>query len=102
LTDFINDIAFPIVLFIAYLIAASFVVMEIDSEPSEGEEEITTAYAIDPHTLDREWLQTRSLKDLKAIASQLDIMPTGNKSYRSTWIEAIISTELDLTILPLA
>jgi hypothetical protein len=89
LTEFINQFLFPTVLFIIYFATANVVIREVKRESL-------------PPTRDREWLQARSLKDLKAIASQLNIVPAGNRSYKSTWIEAIISTELDLTILPLA
>jgi hypothetical protein len=72
--------------------------MECESSPSTTE---TTTHPSNPCTIDFLWLKTLSINDLKAIASELNISPTGNKSYKSTWIEAIISAKLDLTMLPI-
>jgi hypothetical protein len=99
LTALINNILFPAVLFIVYSVVASFVIREIECESLAFTSE-TTAYSINLHTIDRECLQMLSIKDLKAISSELNVIPAGNKSYKNTWVEAIISTELDLTILP--
>ncbi len=49
--------------------------------------------------ISRDWLETQSLANLKAIAAELCIIPIGDKRSKSTWINAISSTTPKNTVL---
>ncbi len=49
--------------------------------------------------ISRDWLETQSLANLKAIASELCIIPIGDKRSKPTWINAIVTTTPENTVL---
>ena len=49
--------------------------------------------------ISRDWLETQSLANLKAIAAELCITPIGDKRAKLTWINAIASTTPENTVL---
>ncbi len=49
--------------------------------------------------ISRDWLETQSLANLKAIASELCIIPIGDKRSKLTWINAIVTTTPENTVL---
>ena len=49
--------------------------------------------------ISRDWLETQSLANLKAIAAELCITPIGDKRSKLTWINAIASTTPENTVL---
>jgi hypothetical protein len=49
--------------------------------------------------ISRDWLETQSLANLKAIAAELCITPLGDKRSKLTWIDAIASTTPENTVL---
>jgi hypothetical protein len=49
--------------------------------------------------ISRDWLETQSLANLKAIAAELCITPIGDKRSKPTWINAIASTTPENTVL---
>jgi hypothetical protein len=51
--------------------------------------------------ISRDWLETQSLANLKAIAAELCITPIGDKRSKLTWINAIASTTPENTVLAL-
>jgi hypothetical protein len=51
--------------------------------------------------ISRDWLETQSLANLKAIAAELCITPIGDKRSKPTWINAIVTTTPENTVLAL-
>ncbi len=49
--------------------------------------------------ISRDWLETQSLANLKAIAAELCITPIGDKRSKLTWINAIVTTTPENTVL---
>ena len=49
--------------------------------------------------ISRDWLETQSLANLKAIAAELCITPIGDKRSKPTWINAIVTTTPENTVL---
>ena len=110
----INQALFPLLLFIAYfLIAIQFLpqpstsmvydrikIVEERSTPLietiQGNDLTNDLAAA---VICREWLQTQSLANLKAISAELCITPVGDKRSKLTWIDAIASTTPENTVL---
>ncbi len=97
----INEILFPIFLFIVYLwIALQFLAVEsvaIDEPVTIEIDSIEREYS--QSGLSREWLETQSLANLKAIGSELCITVTGDKRSKINWINAIVSNTPTTTVL---
>jgi hypothetical protein len=126
----INEILLPALLFVVYLfIAIQFlpqpatvvkqqanpvIAIEIEAPATTLEEAVDCSQlsiAILPERgsvnvnldalISRDCLETQSLANLKAIASELCITPIGDKRSRLTWIDAIASTTPENTVLAL-
>ena len=124
----INEILLPVLLFLIYFfIAIHFLpqpvtivrqyanplkAIEIESPATTLEEAVDcnqlsiailkgrgTARANSHAVISRDRLETQSLANLKAIASELCITPTGDKRSKLTWINAIASTTPENTVL---
>ncbi len=110
----INEIILPVLLFIAYFFAAiqflpqpsTLIVsdpLKIIEEQANSIVEIThfKGFTNDLETavMSRDRLETQSLANLKAIASELCITPIGDKRLKSTWIDAIASTTPENSVL---
>jgi hypothetical protein len=124
----INEILLPILLFIVYFFSAiqflpqpitvvkqqanPVVAIEIEAPATTLEEAVNcsqlsiailqgrgSAKVNSDAVISREWLETQSLANLKAIAAELCITPIGDKRSKPTWINAIASTTLANTVL---
>lgn len=104
----INEILLPVLLFIVYFsLALQFLQQQpptatISDRPNAIEEQVNPVVEIIQArvpvndivnaVMSRDWLETQSLANLKAIAAELCITPTGDKRSKFTWINAISST----------
>jgi hypothetical protein len=124
----INEILLPVLLFAVYFFIAiqlfpqpatvvkqqanPVVAIEIKSPATTLEEAVDcsqlsiailkgrgTASANSHAVISRDWLETQSLANLKAIASELCINPIGDKRSKLAWIDAIASTTPENTVL---
>jgi hypothetical protein len=110
----INQILFPVLLFIAYFILAiqflpqpsTAIVsdrLKVTKEQANSIVEIIQVKGstndLEAAVISRDWLETQSLANLKAIAAELCITPVGDKRSRLTWINAISSTTPENTVL---
>jgi hypothetical protein len=100
----INEILFPVSLFIVYFVFAAQFIMPAASiaivEPVAVEASSDSGYALIP-TIEREWLETQSLANLKAIASELAISIIGDKRSKINWINEIAAASPTTTVLTL-
>jgi hypothetical protein len=111
----INEILLPVLLFVIYFsLVLQFLQQQpptatLSDRPKAIEEQVNPVVEIiqsrvsvnDPvnAVVSRDWLETQSLANLKAIASELCITPTGDKRSKVTWINAIASTTPENTVL---
>ncbi|WP_181244063.1 hypothetical protein [Chamaesiphon polymorphus] len=110
----VNQIIFPVLLFVVYFslaiqflpqpatvtISARPKVIEPQSNPAEAiHPEISSTNANSDAAISRDWLETQSIVNLKAIAAELCITPIGDKRSKLTWIDAIASTTPKNTVL---
>ena len=111
----INEILLPVLLFVIYFsLAIQFLQQQpptatISDRPNAIEEQVNPVVEIIQArvpvndivnaVMSRDWLETQSLANLKAIASELCITPTGDKRSKLTWINAIASTTPENTVL---
>ena len=107
----IDEILFPILLFIVYLwFALQFLgeetVVISQRKGYANDKPVTTVESASsdrepaqPVAIEREWLENQSLVNLKAIAAELCITPTGDKRSKLTWINAIASATPTTTVL---
>ena len=111
----INEILLPVLLFVIYFsLAIQFLQQQpptatLSDRPKAIEEQVNPVVEIiqsrvsvnEPvnAVVSRDWLETQSLANLKAIASELCITPTGDKRSKVTWINAIASTTPENTVL---
>jgi hypothetical protein len=98
----IDEILFPVLLFIVYFwFALQFLGVEsvaID-EPVAVEADSIDLKHSQPPAIEREWLETQSLANLKAIAAELCIIPVGDKRSKINWINAIAAASHTTTVL---
>ena len=102
----INETLLPILLFVVYFILAiqffpqHSTVLEqqvnpiVEMIPVKG-----STKDLEAAVISRDWLETQSLANLKAIAAELCITPIGDKRSRFTLIDAIASTTPENTVL---
>jgi hypothetical protein len=111
----INEILLPVLLFVIYFsLAIQFLQQQhptatISDRPNAIEEQVNPVVEIIQARvpvndivnalMSRDWLETQSLANLKAIASELCINPIGDKRSKLTWIDAIASTTPETTVL---
>jgi hypothetical protein len=124
----INEIFLPVLLFVVYFfIAIQFLpqpitvvrqqanpVVAIETEaPATTLEEVVdcsqlsiailqesdSAKVNSDAVISRDWLETQSLANLKAIAAELCITPIADKRSKLTWINAIVTTTPENTVL---
>ena len=111
----INEILLPVLLFVIFFsLVLQFLQQQpptatLSDRPKAIEEQVNPVVEIiqsrvsvnDPvnAVVSRDWLETQSLANLKAIASELCITPTGDKRSKVTWINAIASTTPENTVL---
>jgi hypothetical protein len=110
----INEILLPVLLFVIYFFLAIQFLQQhptatISDRPNAIEEQVNPVVEIIQARvpvndivnalMSRDWLETQSLANLKAIASELCITPTGDKRSKLTWINAIASTTPETTVL---
>jgi hypothetical protein len=111
----INEILLPVLLFVIYFsLTIQFLQQQpptatISDRPNAIEEQVNPVVEIIQArvpvndivnaVMSRDWLETQSLANLKAIASELCITPTGDKRSKLTWINAISSTTPKNTVL---
>jgi hypothetical protein len=110
----INEILLPILIFLAYFFIAIqflpqpptltvFDPLKIVEEQSSSIVEIIHGKGspndLEAAVISRDWLETQSLANLKAIAAELCITPIGDKRLKPTWINAIASTTPENTVL---
>jgi hypothetical protein len=111
----INEILLPVLLFVIYFsLAIQFLQQQpptatISDRPNAIEEQVNPVVEIIQArvpvndivnaVMSRDWLETQSLANLKAIASELCINPVGDKRSKLTWIDAIASTTPETTVL---
>jgi hypothetical protein len=111
----INEILLPVLLFVIYFsLAIQFLPQQpptatISDRPNAIEEQVNPVVEIIQArvpvndivnaVMSRDWLETQSLANLKAIASELCITPIGDKRSKLTWINAIASTTPETTVL---
>jgi hypothetical protein len=104
----INEILLPVLLFAVYFsLAIQFLQQQpptatISDRSNAIEEQVNPVVEIIQAkvpvndivnaVISRDWLETQSLANLKAIAAELCINPIGDKRAKSTWIDAISST----------
>ena len=97
----IDEILFPVLLFIVYLwFALQFLTVEsvaIDKPATVKTDLINLKHS--QSGMSREWLETQSLTNLRAIASELYITPLGDKRLKINWINTIAHTTLTTTVL---
>ena len=103
----IDQVLLPILLFVVYFILAIQFLPQhstVLEEPVNSIEEIVSikGYADDlkAAVINRDWLKTQSLANLRAIASELCITPIGDKRSKLTWIDAIAVSTPEHTALP--
>jgi hypothetical protein len=98
--DTFNTVLFPIVLFVAYFLVA----IQFLPQQNISSQDILTGFQIpvireseqinvDDSTsnIDRNWLENQSLANLKAIAAELYVIPTGDKRLKANWVQSIAS-----------
>ena len=111
----INEIILPVLLFVIYFsLAIQFLQQQpptatISDRPNAIEEQVNLVLEIIQSrvpvndivnaVISRDWLETQSLVNLKAIAAELCITPIGDKRLKLTWIDAIASTTPENTVL---
>jgi hypothetical protein len=111
----INEILLPVLLFVIYFsLAIQFLQQQpptatISDRPNAIEEQVNPVVEIIQArvpvndivnaVMSRDWLETQSLANLKAIAAELCINPIGDKRSKLTWINAIASTTPETTVL---
>jgi hypothetical protein len=105
----INEILLPVLLFVVYFsLAIQFLpqlpTVMVSDLPQVEEQvnpvvEIIQANDLVNAVISRDWLETQSLANLKAIAAELCITPIGDKRSKLTWIDAIASTTPENTVL---
>lgn len=103
----IDEILFPILLFVVYFIFALQVLPQHSTVLEERVTPIAEIVRVQDSTNDlaatvisRDWLITQPLANLKAIASELYITPIGDKRSKSTWIDAIAVSTPEYTASP--
>ena len=109
-----NQILLPVLLFVVYFILAIQFLPQpstaiVSERPKVIKEQVNPIVEIiqgkastkdlEAAVISREWLETQSLANLKAIASELCITPIGDKRAKSTWINAIASSNPKNTVL---
>lgn len=111
----INETLLPALLFVVYF---SLAIQFLQQQPPTAtlsdrskaiEEQVNPVVEIiqarvpvnDPvnAVISRDWLETQSLANLKAIASELCITPIGDKRSKLAWIDAIASTTPENTVI---
>ena len=117
----IDEILFPVLLFIFYFtLATQFRFLPTEArtikasstigkpvtlvQPVTNDEQIAVRDSIDSGdfqspVVSREWLKTQSLANLKAIASESFITVTGDKRLKASWVDAISLTTPENTVL---
>jgi hypothetical protein len=111
----INEILLPVLLFVIYFsLAIQFLQQQpptatISDRPNAIEEQVNPVVEIIQArvpvndivnaVMSRDWLETQSLANLKAIAAELCINPIGDKRSKLTWINAIASITPENTVL---
>ncbi len=105
----INEILLPVLLFVVYFsLAIQFLpqlpTAMVSDLPQVEEQvnpvvEIIQANDLVNAVISRDWLETQSLANLKAISAELCITPNGDKRSKLTWIDAIASTTPENTVL---
>ena len=110
----INEILLPVLLFVIYFsLAIQFLqqppTATISDRPNAIEKQVNPVVEIIQArvpvndivnaVMSRDWLETQSLANLKAIAAELCINPIGDKRSKLTWIDAIASTTPENTVL---
>lgn len=103
----IDRILLPFALFIIYYSIASWCLDQsstplpedfstsIQSSATNSELEITTQPNL---PISREWLETQSHRDLKAIAIELSLELITDKRFKNNYIEAILSSDRSIGI----
>jgi hypothetical protein len=102
----IDQILFPILLFVVYsILAIQFLPQHstVPKDPVNSIEDIVSTEgsdrALKATVISRDWLRTQSLANLKSIAAELCIIPVGDKRSKSTWIDAIAVSTPENTVL---
>ena len=102
----INETLLPILLFVVYFILAIQFFPQHSTVLEDRVNSIVEMIQVKGSTKDleaavisRDWLETQSLANLKAIAAELCITPLSDKRSKFTWINAIASTTPENTVL---